>query len=213
MARVMRVSIVGQLPSGEEWSVNPIYAIGGDFGITVSALQAQQIATAIAAIAVPTGLLLNMNTATNVSGCRVEARSITGALEALGEANKTTPTAGTGLTSHPFQTAQVISLRTALAGGSGRGRLYWPATGRPLTPATLRVPTADVVSFLSGAKTYLSGIETAIEATLTGVSLVVWSRTLAAVNNVTQLQSGDVLDVQRRRRDALIEGLSATPWP
>jgi hypothetical protein len=213
VAQVMRVSILGALPSGEEWSVNPVYSIGGDFGSTVTAAQAATIATAIAAIVVPTGITQTMSSAVTVTGARVEARTLAGDLESQGEAFKAIPTPGLGSSPHPFQVSCVSSLRTARAGASGRGRLYWPTLGMTLATSTARPTAATVTSFMSGVKTYLSAIESAIEVTLTGVALCVWSRKLQQVNVVTQIQVGDVLDVQRRRRDQLIEAIQTTPYP
>jgi hypothetical protein len=59
----------------------------------------------------------------------------------------------------------------------------------------------------------LTLIDAAIKATLTGVSLAVWSRKNSNAANVTRLEAGDVLDVQRRRRDSLLEVYSASVWP
>lgn len=213
MAQILRVSITGAMPSSEVWSVNPVFAVGGDFGTPVSATQAQTIATAIAAIAVPTGLLQFMTSSTTVTGCRVEARSLAGVLEVQAEGVKATPTPGSGASAHPFQTSIVFSLRTATPGPRGRGRLYWPATGVTMTASSLRLGSGFPTSGLSGFKTYLSGIESAIEATLPGVSFAVWSRTSSSTANVTSVQVGDVLDTQRRRRDATIEAITSTPWP
>jgi hypothetical protein len=209
----MRVSIFGSLPSGEEWSVNPVYKIGGDFGVSVSNEQAQTIATAIAAVAIPAGFQGCMSSSTYVLGARVEARSLSGTLETQAEALKGSPTNGTSSQGHSYQTSWVISLRTTTPGASGRGRLYWPATGQVLDVATLRPSSTAVNGFLTGAQTYLSALDAAIEATLTGVSLVVWSRVTASTANVNRLQVGNVLDVQRRRRDALIENYSTVAFP
>jgi hypothetical protein len=62
-------------------------------------------------------------------------------------------------------------------------------------------------------KTYLSGISGAIAATLTGVDLSVWSRTTPELYTVTSIQAGDVLDVQRRRRDQTIESYQSLTYP
>lgn len=213
MADVLRVSIKGVLPGGEEWSINPVYSIGGDFGTPVSSTQASTIAIAIAAVAVPTGLLALMSSSTSVIGCRVEAREFDGTLESQGEASKGVPTNGSSAQANPFQTSAVVSLRTALAGASGRGRLYWPATGAVIDSPTLRPPTATITSALSGAKTYLSGIQAAIDVTLDGVALAVWSRKLLDATVVSSIQMGDVLDVQRRRRDQLVETYQSLTYP
>jgi hypothetical protein len=213
MADIMRVSLLGAMPSGEVWSINPVYKIGGDLGAPVSALQAQSIATAIAAIAVPTGLISQWNATTTLTGCRVEARSLAGILEAQGEGVKAVATPGTGTAPHPFQVSGVISLRTATPGPSGRGRLFLPMTGAGINASSLRITAATATTILSGAKTYLSAIETAIEAVVPNAALIVWSRKSDSWSLVTQLQMGDVLDTQRRRRDTTIEAVTTTPWP
>ncbi len=213
MAQLLRISITGAMPSGEVWSVNPVFSVGGDFGVPVSAVQAQTIATAVAAVAVPTGLVTMNVAAVTVTGCRVEARSMAGVLEVQAEGVKAVPTPGSASGGHAFQTSLVFSLRTATPGARGRGRLYWPATGISVTATTLRVNAAALTSAVAAIKTYLGGIEAAIEATLPGVSLCVWSRTAPNLYPVTSIQSGDVLDVQRRRRDQTIESYSSTTWP
>jgi len=214
MADVLRVSIKGTSPGGEVWSVNPVYKIGGDFSVSVSQVEAQAIATAIAARAVPTGLLNTMATSSSVTSVHIEARSRLGVLERQADAVKVSPGVGSGAFAHPFQTALVISLKSAVPGASGRGRMYWPATGIGITQTTLRPSAAIVLATLQGAETYLSGIDTDISATLTGVSLTVWSRKTGNTSNVVELSAGDVLDTQRRRRDAAVENyqtVSHTP--
>lgn len=213
MANLLRISLLGQMPSGEEWSVNPVYSVGADFGLPVSNTQAQTIATAISGVTIPTGVRNMQTTSVTHTGVRVEARELDGTLEALAEATRVAPITGSGSTPHPFQTSAVSSLRTGTPGASGRGRLYWPATGVDISPATLRPTSTNVTSFLTGVKTYLSGIEAAIEVTLTGVALCVWSRKNLELYPVIALQMGDVLDVQRRRRDTLVEGYSNLTYP
>jgi hypothetical protein len=213
MAELLRISIIGAMPNGEEWSVNPVFSVGGDFGVPVTQIQAQTIATAIAAISAGNDLRGLMSTSTNINAIRVEARAVNGTLEAQAEASMVTPQAGMGGTNaHPFQTAMVFSLRTATPGATGRGRMYWPATGATLSVSTLRPSSAYVLTALTAMETYLSAIEAAIEVTLTGVALAVWSRKMEALRVVTQLQAGDVLDVQRRRRDALIENYQTVAY-
>lgn len=214
MAEVLRVSIKGNMPSGEEWSVNPVYAIGGDFGVPVSPTQANTIAVACAAVSVPSGLLKLMSVGTSVSGIRVEARTLAGVLETQAEAVKGTAQIGTGTAPHPYQTSAVISLRTPLAGASGRGRLYWPATGMSIDTTTLRMGSSDHLAIPAAAVTYLSAIQAAIDVTLDGISLVVWSRKGAgSTQNVNSIQAGNIFDTQRRRRDQLIETYAAATYP
>jgi hypothetical protein len=212
MANILRISLLGQLPNGEEWSVNPCFQIDG--GSAVTATQAQAVANAVAAITMPTGITNLWSTSTSWTGCRVEARKFNGDLEALAEASRGGgPRVGTGPGTHPFQTATVLSLRTSLPGASGRGRLYFPATGVALS-TTLRLSTADVTSHLSGAGTLMSAMNTAVRATFPGaIGLSVWSRKNLAAQVCFTLQMGDVLDTQRRRRDTLVEAYQTTTIP
>jgi len=212
-ADILKVSLFGALPSGEKWSVNPVYKIGGDFSTPVTPEMLAAVALEIRDVNLPTALLATMNSACNYRGVRVEARTHAGVLVAQAEAVRSTPAVGTGSSAHPFQTSLVLSLRTPAVGGSGRGRLYWPATGIALGASTLRISSTDASSILAAFKTYLSGIKTAIDVTWDGVSLVVWSRLAQDSTTVSQLQIGDVLDVQRRRRDSLIETRSSTTFP
>ena len=213
MAQILRVSIRGNMPGGEVWTINPCWEINGSTGAPVTPATAATLATAIAAVAVDVNLKLAMAAGTNVTGCRVEARSLSGTLESQAEAVKGTPDAGTGTAVHPYGTAIVLSLRTPGAGGSARGRLYWPATGQGLNPADYRLSTSNATNLLGGFKTYLSALEAAIKVTLPEANLTVWSRKTTNFFNVTQLQLGNVLDSQRRRRDTLVEAYNAVSFP
>jgi hypothetical protein len=212
MADLIRLSVFGNMPGGEEWSINPVFTLA-DFGTPISPVQIAAIATACAAVTPPATLTELWNSVTNLAGVRAEARSQTGVLETQAEALRTTVVPGTGTSTHPYQTSACVSLRSAQVGASGRGRLYFPATGVPLTSTTLRMSTSVRDSVLGGAKTYLSGLTTAINATVTGSALIVWSRKTHGRYLVNRIQLGDVVDVQRRRRDALIESYGSLVYP
>lgn len=213
MANFLRISVQGTMPGGEVWSVNPVYGIGGDFGVPVSAAQVVTVANALATAAVPTTLMSMMTPGCALTSYRVEARKLDGTLEALAEGVRATPLAGNGAQRHPYQTSVVTSLRTPLPGASGRGRLYWVATAVALDNSTLRVDAASVTSHLAAVKTFLSTMQTVVDATFDGVSLCVWSRKNAALTAVNSIQMGNVVDQQRRRRDALTENYSALSYP
>lgn len=214
MADLLRVSLSGALPGGEEWSVNPCFSLGGDFGEPVSAAQASAIATAISGLTLGAGIQALMLTNTSWSGVRVEARTRDGQLQALGEAVRATPTLGTGTTPHPYQTSVVTSLRTALPGASGRGRLYWPANGVAINSSNLRIGSPIPANLAAAVKTLLTAMDGAITAQLTGaVAPVVWSRTRQLLTPITAIQVGDITDVQRRRRDILVENYTAVSYP
>lgn len=214
VSHILRVSVIGDMPNGEVWSVNPCWELDGSAGVLLTPGDAQAIATAIAAITLPTALSLTMQAGTTWARVRVEGRTLAGNLEVQADAAKATPTNGTGTNTHPHGTAIVISLRTPGVGASARGRMYWPATGQALQSTDYRISPANATSILSGAKTFLSGIETAVRATAgSNANLTVWSRTTSNFHNVNALQIGNVLDSQRRRRDALQEGYTSTTFP
>ena len=215
VANVIRLSILGAMPSGEVWSVNPVWQIGGvSTAEDISQTEAQTMVDAANAKAIPAGLYSSITSSVSFTGIRLEARRWDGTLAAQAQAMKSTPFFGSSGTAHPYQTSSVTSLRSGHPGATGRGRLYWPATGMALATATLRPTTATVDGFLAGVKTYLTSLTDALAVTLTNAPVLsVWSRTTGATHPVTEIKCGDVMDVQRRRRDNLIEGYSAVSWP
>lgn len=215
IANVIRVSVLGTLPGGEVWSVNPVWQIGGvSTSEDVTDAMAAAMATACGAVALPTGLKSAMNGQTNATAIRVEARRWNGELAAIAEAPKSPVDAGSGAAPHPFQTSIVLSLKTGSPGGSGRGRLYWPATGLPISNTDLRVQAGDVTAILAAAKTYLTSLGTALDASLTNSPVLsVWSRLNQSTIPVNAIQLGNVLDTQRRRRDSVPETRSSVTFP
>lgn len=212
IADVLRVSLTGSAVGGEKWSVNPVWAISGGAAITFT--EANAIVTAVNGVTVPAAVRLSMSSTNSLTGCRVEARKATGELETLAEGLRTTPVTGTGAAPHPAQIAWTVSLRTNSPGGSGRGRLYWPATGQAIGVATLRPTVSDATTFLTGFALYLNQLEAAIDGVIDEtVDLCVWSRVNASRALVTKVLVGDVLDTQRRRRDLLPEAYQELAYP
>jgi hypothetical protein len=153
------------------------------------------------------------STSTLYTGCQVEARSSTGVLESLADVPRATTVPGSGGGALPFQAAAVVSLRTNFVGARGRGRLYLPATGVNLGASSLRIDPTVLSSALDGVKTWLSGIEAAVEVTLSAAPLSVWSRTGFGTHGVTKILMGDVVDTQRRRRDTAPEAYQERAYP
>lgn len=211
MAEVLKVSIQGYLPSGEVWTVNPVYQLITEPAVTWDNLNT--VATAINALIPGAGIGALWTNTTGIKGVKLEARFQNGTLEAQIEQDRPSISSGSGSAVHPGQTSMVLSLRTPKAGPQGRGRLYFPATGVTIAVADLRPTSAVCTAFLSAAKTYLSGISSAITPTLGSNSLVVWSRVGLGAHGVNRLLAGNVLDVQRRRRDTLIETYSSITYP
>lgn len=211
MADVIRVSLKGGLPGGERWSINPCFHVISAAEITYS--QLLTMGTAINAITIPAGVRALWSNSTNYTGVQLEARSSSGVLEALADVPMVGNVPGNGSGALPFQSAAVLSLRTNRPGGSGRGRLYLPATGLALNSSTLRIDTTVRDTAVTGAKTWLSGIQTAIEAVVPNTPLAVWSRSTLGKFSVTKILMGDIVDVQRRRRDSVAESYKEASYP
>jgi hypothetical protein len=96
--------------------------------------------------------------------------------------------------------------------------MYWPACGAQLSGVwqlLLPLPSsvvADARTWLNAIGTQINGYFSSISSVVT-VVLSVRSLKNHASYNVNQLQVGSVLDTQRRRRSALPETYSGTPYP
>jgi hypothetical protein len=212
---IIKVTIKGTFLSGEVWSINPTFGFG-DFGtIDPSVPEMNAAAAAINAVNPGTTMRTLLSASGSIAGCRIEARTLAGGLQAVAENNRVSPLPGDTQAVMPPQTSVVVSLRTDTAGGRGRGRLYWPALGALITTSTLRWSETQRTAFLTEAKTYLSAMATALNTAFgedTAVP-VVWSRAAQARPYVTSIQLGNVLDTQRRRRDGMVESYVSTPYP
>jgi hypothetical protein len=107
----------------------------------------------------------------------------------------------------PGDVALVVSLRTALANRSGRGRFYLPqpaASQLTTTGKVLADLISDIGSSLSaGWAVYNSGLDRP----------VVYSRTHKSTNNITTFDIGDLYDTQRRRENKVLEARTSTTMP
>lgn len=112
-----------------------------------------------------------------------------------------TPYAGTGFgASMPPQNALVVTLYSALAGRSDRGRFYLPGpafssidvNGRFLVADALQVATSMVAAFNAARPTGWTDI-------------IVYSRKNRSHVTATVVSVGNIIDTQRRRRDKLLE--------
>lgn len=215
MAGIIRVSLKGTMPGGEVWSVNPTF--WHDIGSPPSSVAGMEdAAAAINAITMPGQLLSAMASSCAITETAVESRTLQGELVQIATVQRPSGGfSGAGAAAKPFQTSLVVSLRTSAPGVSGRGRLYWPATGMAIDNATLRVPLATRDPFASQFAAYLLSIRDSLSDILglPGLQLAVWSRRLNAANVVARVQVGNVFDTQRRRRDSAAESYVSVVTP
>lgn len=182
---------------GVPWAVNVLHyqGVGGNFPGTVA--NANAIAAFIADKANdnhPT-VSFQASLTDNVRLAQVGLRDI-GVANQPEVFNDTTPIfTGTNTGDPiPVQTALVATLRTALAGRSYRGRIYWGGFGEG-SNTTGGQPTAALATIMQGFTSTL--------VTLTGIAggakLVVASRKLLEAHQVTSVDVDTTWDTQRRR--------------
>lgn len=213
MARYARVSLVGSLPGGEVWSVNPVYELLGD--VVVSPAQAAAAAAGVNGITLGASLLNGISTAGRLTGNRIEFRSASWELEQVGEATRSTPLSGVGTPTKTHQSAVCLSLRSNFPGASNRGRLYWPALNTGMDTTTLKITTAQRDALSTDAALMLRAIGQAIGTAVSGSDpfLAVYSPTRGSARSVASVWVGDTFDIQRRRRDGLVESYAIATYP
>lgn len=205
----------GGLPGGEVWSCGLSFDADGGEGIQDPedlADWALAVGTLYAALPAGNSLKNLQSTAVTATGIRAEARAEDETLINFGEYTFPTPIIGTSTPTKTFQTSLVLSLRTPTPGGVGRGRVYWPAIALPLDTASLRLSGSLRTGYVTDWRTHIN----AVIAAATGgavLHLIVRSVTFHVSRRVTQLQVGDVPDVQRRRRDTLQEAYTSITFP
>lgn len=201
------IRVIGASAGGEVWSINPRYATSGDGPVTAYA-DLLAWTTAIAALnsnAVwPTTLLGLLSSSGSITAVRAEYIDAEGNLAQAAETTLPTPATGSGVPSKPQQTAWCVSLLTGRPGRSYRGRLYLPAWSNPSLDAGFRVVAASRTTTLTAFNSWLRAVGDACPTAGTQGPVVV-SQTRGTLAFVTQVQLGDILDTQRRRRDSMVE--------
>lgn len=205
----LNVRLSGRLgsPAIEQWSIGLNYGgVGFIPDQTETQALSDSIATAISASSYAAlGNLKNGDT-TAFSLRQVDVYAYGNAPQAQthGTTFFSSPYVGTGSVAAPFQSAGVITLLTPLPGKSYRGRVYWPC----LAPGMSVAGTATNPSgYAGGLKTLNAAIEAAL-AVDGPWTLGVYSRANDVVTPVTSFRAGNVVDTQRRRRDAIVESYS-----
>lgn len=115
-----------------------------------------------------------------------------------------TPTAGTGTPTQPYNAALVTSLRTAIPRGRGsNGRVYWPCLAPAISATTGRMLDGNVAGRLAPFKTFLDALNTAANAYSAGMKVVVASNVGGGlITPVTSIRADGRLDSIERRENA-----------
>jgi len=112
--------------------------------------------------------------------------------------------AGTaGGNSLPAEVSVVMSLRTALAGASYRGRMYLPMPSTSSSSSAGRLVSGDQTTMVTQWSNAIIAMNA--DVSFGTCDVVIRSRKNASEEVVTSIDIGDVFDAQRRRRNALTE--------
>jgi hypothetical protein len=215
-----RLQLSGVIAGVETFTVNPVFDVEGELAETWEQETANAMITAAAAVDIPTVLRQAASVRSQFGEMRLEGRtdaddSLLGVAVAAysGEQPASSATAV-----QVAQAAIVLSLRTDAPGASGRGRLYWPAMGAQIG-TNLRLTNPTAASMAEAAAAYLNDVRLAMEAAATSLppwsslALAVRSKTTHTTPHVVRVMVGDVIDTQRRRRDALPETYVTSAFP
>ena len=214
MAASNRVSIQGTLGTAEVWSINPHFS--GTSPVTISDYaELKAWADAIAALngghCLPGEFDALFSSAVTTTKVRVEALGADGSLVQAAESSLSPSHSGTGTPAMPPQTSLVMTLQSDRPGRSYTGRSYLPALGASINSTSLRVNLGTLQSYADAYSGWLQDVADAAPGSPAGFGPVVVSTKMDLRSPVTAVRAGDVLDTQRRRRDALIEQYVTSP--
>lgn len=210
----VRVTLFGELPGGERWSVSP--AFRGDWDDPVFGHdELQAAATAIQSTTnwtdYPT-LMTFLSSRGSIGGTRVSLYGPDGRLADYAERAASGPINGSGTLALPPTAACALSLYSGIPGRSYRGRIFWPALGATLDSNTGRFRTSDVAELAIETTEMLSDIQDKFQPTR-AAHLIVWSSKLQAGTTVREVRVGDLVDSQRGRKDALQDQYASAAYP
>jgi hypothetical protein len=130
-----------------------------------------------------------------------DGRVLTDTAGAYLQADSAATKAGTktGATIYPLQVALCVSLLSDRAGSVGKGRFFLPAPGFALG-ADYRMSTADQVTTADAVESFLNALH------VEGTTPLVVASSKGTRSEVQRFKLGRVMDTQRSRRSALLEG-------
>ena len=180
------------------WTFNGVSGfnvLGGSVGGGFASSQAiaNTLGTAVNGYFTSSGLAALMATTTSLLGIGLRDIRVANQPE-FQSAAAAVPGTGVG-NPIPNEVAAVITLRTALAGRSFRGRAYFSGAIVTQNSATGSI----VAGFNTALTTFMTNVQTALAAS--GITLAVLSRTDSVATPVTLIQARDTeWDTQRRRK-------------
>lgn len=180
------------------WTLNGVSAINVLGGIVAGGFNSTQaianaLGTAILGHFTSSGLAALMATTTSLDGVGLRDIRVANQVEFISTAAAVSGTGGGNPL--PNEVAAAITLRTALAGKSFRGRTYFSGAVVGETTSAGRIAAA----FNTALEAFMTNVQGDLGAS--GITLAVLSRKLRQGNVVTALQARDTQwDSQRRRQ-------------
>ena len=210
MVSRLKFIIEGTLGQGNEeaWSVGLHFRPPPGDPVSPSAVQGwcDNIVGAASTV-FGTSLLQRLSTSGRITQVRANLYGDTGPAVYSGLSIFPSPLQGTGSITLPPQASVCVSLITGVSGRRFRGRFYWPAlTGSMSNNLKFDVPAGTAIAYA----TMLTEIATRFPGDV-DVAPVVYSQASDVLTPVSAVRVGDVLDTQRRRRDALTELFQQAP--
>lgn len=204
----IRVELRGTTASGAEvWSCGFSTAppVGGGLA-DVESLALEAAVTFANNFFSVTAVNSAFGTATRFTSTRVQQLEADGSVRATAESILGTPVVGSATTSLPTQCAVVVSLRSPTAGARGRGRMYLPNPAASALQSNGRLTTTVRDALAVNMRSAMNIWNGLADTEPVGVA----SAAGGFVTTVNKIQVGDVVDTQRRRRDALPESYYTT---
>lgn len=206
----IKVSINGRAAGGEEWSTG-FWCVYVDTDTPTSS----QLNTFAGDVLDAFGGVWAVELASQTSGaivpesCRVHFYPAGSLVSTVTGEDTGTIAAGTSTVTHPYQVGLVCSLRTALATRRGRGRMYLPLTGIPLSAGTGQYNGDEIPTIADAMQAFFNAVN---NLTVGGspVGVVVASHADGLVQPVTHIIIDSIPDVQRRRANQLAASTTAT---
>lgn len=166
-----------------------------------------------------TSVLLTKTRVANVDASGHVTKVADGSFRQLDDVTQIAGTATeTNASRKPISTALCVSLTTARAGATGKGRFYLPWPPVYVLETDYRVSAAFTDSLRDAAKSFLDAVNAGLTAaqpggTATGRLVVasggsVKTGEAPALSRVTGVKVGRVPDTMRSRRGAMLEGYS-----
>lgn len=210
-------SFHGALPGGEIWSCG-LRTTRADADIDLTVFQNLTLGAANLFGAMISGLGLNWAAPVTFAGVTARSLNERGVTVRLAESAPAAAAVGTGTLALPNQCAMAITLLTARAGRTGKGRIYLPTLSSNAVGADGRIGAGLPLTFANAVETLINGLNTGLEVLVETPLIGVQSGSESANTEggydgaaVTAVSVGNVFDTQRRRRSSIIETYTTVP--